>query len=670
MNKLSIVHRIFASCAILVALIVLVAVVAAVNTQQIQSGLHQITNDANQLNTMSADFKQLMIQLDSPLSALQNANSPETLDQARAEFSRIIQRAEQLAKKLVEQAEFYNHPHVSTIIADVIQRLEATIAHESEMARLQAAILQGSGEISNARQEFLLSNSFTAAAINKAVDPAAEFDSYIKSMQSEFHKSREMVQFLVINILSESDPKEMKQLQERAQHFLVNVKDFYQSLLTEVPALADDQEVIDGMKGLFFALEDSGGVIARYIRNVNGELEIQRELELAVGVIADSLKEMEKGTAYVEDVIRETKTDADDAVARMYTAIAIALVIALLISLAVAWALARMIRVPMAKVIDVLGAMSNGNFSLHIDHKGQDEFSLIASSVSSLSDNMKEVIRDLREKSDQLNEVAQRNSQATVRAHSALERQNTEVQGVAAAITQMESAVTEIARNTDSSLEQTLEVEQQATQGRTIMSDSISTISHLAEQIDASNAVIGEVDQLTSKINTIVDVINNIADQTNLLALNAAIEAARAGEHGRGFAVVADEVRQLASQTASSTEEIQNMISQLQKQSEAAVSSMASNVEEMHSTREHIEQASESMNTIQERISLVRDMANLVSEAAGQQQVAAEEITRNVNVVSDVSNENFTEIEGIAKTTGELNDMASEQNQLLSRFSV
>lgn len=227
-----------------------------------------------------------------------------------------------------------------------------------------------------------------------------------------------------------------------------------------------------------------------------------------------------------------------------------------------------------------------------------------------------------------------------------------------------------LARLTDTSREQTNAVERDAQAGRQVMSQSNATLEQLSGQIASSNTVIGQVDDLSRQITRIVEVITSIADKTNLLALNAAIEAARAGEQGRGFAVVADEVRQLASQTATSTDEIQSMIGKLQRQSREAVTAMASSVSEMELTRTQIEEANVAMSQIVGRMEQVRDMANQISEAASQQQIAAEEITRNVNVVSEVSHDNFTQVEQIANSTQELTAMAQTLDKLTQQFRV
>ena len=241
-------------------------------------------------------------------------------------------------------------------------------------------------------------------------------------------------------------------------------------------------------------------------------------------------------------------------------------------------------------------------------------------------------------------------------AKSLADEQNQQTGQLEHSMTEMQQTINEIARNAENAALETNEGKTLAQDGQEIVLDTVKEIKVLSEESES--------------IGGGLDVIRSIAEQTNLLALNAAIEAARAGEQGRGFAVVADEVRTLASRTAQATEEIQKMISKLQQGSHSAVSAIEASAEKAIETTEHVNKANNSLHNISEVIRRINDMNVQVATAAEEQSLSANEINESVKRISILSSESLQGTESAAERSAELNDMGENLSAQLSTFKV
>ncbi|WP_036825394.1 methyl-accepting chemotaxis protein [Photobacterium sanctipauli] len=219
-------------------------------------------------------------------------------------------------------------------------------------------------------------------------------------------------------------------------------------------------------------------------------------------------------------------------------------------------------------------------------------------------------------------------------------------------------------------MERVHEVERASNTGREVMSRNINTAHQLSERLDESVKAVSNLQEMSSNIGSILDVIRNIADQTNLLALNAAIEAARAGEQGRGFAVVADEVRVLAKRTTDSTSEIEQMIQSLQSSSGQAVNVMQSCVGEMENSINQASDANSAMEEIQAIILEISQMSTHIAEAAEEQRSTTAEIARTLEDISHIADSNYMSMEEVAEASNKLDTLSHQQNDLVHRFKL
>lgn len=265
--------------------------------------------------------------------------------------------------------------------------------------------------------------------------------------------------------------------------------------------------------------------------------------------------------------------------------------------------------------------------------------------------------------SDQVSSVADDTLQQVM-------QQRTETDMVASAMNEMSATVQEVAGNASRTAMASQNADDQARDGVSVASQASSAIGQLIEEIEHAAQVVGQVQADSSSISEVLGVITGIAEQTNLLALNAAIEAARAGEQGRGFAVVADEVRTLASRTQNSTEEIQQMIQRLHAAVNAAVKAMEDARQRAAQSGEHVENAAQSLNSIASEVSGINDMNLQIAAAAEEQSAVAEEINRNIATISQIADNTSHGASGTHKQSETLVELAVELRRLVSQFKL
>ncbi|MCL1131055.1 methyl-accepting chemotaxis protein [Shewanella sairae] len=287
-----------------------------------------------------------------------------------------------------------------------------------------------------------------------------------------------------------------------------------------------------------------------------------------------------------------------------------------------------------------------------------------------MATKLKEMIEDINHSSQLLIEASGSLESSSTKVDSSCQLQMSQLEQVATAMNEMTATVTEVAQSAVEASSSSTDVNTRSQQGLSLVADMNTDISHLSADILKVQNVIRSVHAETENVGGILDVIRGIADQTNLLALNAAIEAARAGEHGRGFAVVADEVRSLATKTQQSTNEIQTMISLLQERATQSVSLMDENASSAQKTSTMAEQTSLALQAIQTEIQRVQDMNHQIATASEQQSQVAMEMNQSVVTVNDLARETSIDVQTNVKTSESLNAMAIRLRDSVSSFKL
>ncbi|WP_018953059.1 methyl-accepting chemotaxis protein [Thioalkalivibrio sulfidiphilus] len=352
----------------------------------------------------------------------------------------------------------------------------------------------------------------------------------------------------------------------------------------------------------------------------------------------------------------------------MLTFLLIGLALGVLAAIVLAGAIVRPLRQAIVAMEDI--AQGEGDLTRTLKEQGGPELSALARAFNQFVAKIRNAMSQVTDAVSQLSSAAEQMSVICAETNEGVERQRNETDRVATAMNEMFSTSQEVAGSAGAAADATHAADQAAQDGERIVNEAIASITDLAHEVENAAGVIDSLGQDAEKIDSVMDVIRGIAEQTNLLALNAAIEAARAGEQGRGFAVVADEVRTLASRTQESTREIQQMIERLQAASRKAVEVMESGRKRAHATVEAAHGAKTSLGTITGAVKTINEMNTQIAVASREQSQVAEEMNRNVVNISDVAEVNARAAGQVASATQDLSRLSAELRGLVSQFKL
>ncbi|ULT70299.1 MULTISPECIES: methyl-accepting chemotaxis protein [unclassified Pseudomonas] len=366
--------------------------------------------------------------------------------------------------------------------------------------------------------------------------------------------------------------------------------------------------------------------------------------------------------------------DTNQQAAEQYSS-AFALVVGLLVlatalTLLFAWLLTRSITLPIANALSAAEEIAEGNLTRPIRIDGSDEAGRLLQAMAKMQEKLRDTLQRISGSAGQLASAAEELNSVTDESARGLTQQNNEIEQAATAVNEMTSAVEEVARNAVSTSEASKNATTSAGDGRDLVQETVSAIERMSSDVQSTASLIGDLANESRDIGKVLDVIRGLADQTNLLALNAAIEAARAGEAGRGFAVVADEVRALAHRTQQSTSEIERMIGSIQSGTEHAVDSMRNSTERAESTLNIARGAGLSLDTINSAIIEINERNLVIASAAEEQAQVAREVDRNLVNIRDLSVQSSTGANQTSAASNELSRLAVDLNSLVARFSL
>ena len=368
--------------------------------------------------------------------------------------------------------------------------------------------------------------------------------------------------------------------------------------------------------------------------------------------------------------IDKTDRNAGDQYSMSFNLVITLLVIATGLTVLFAWLLTNSITKPIANALSAAEEIAEGNLTRPITVDGEDEAGRLLLAMSKMQDKLRDTLQRISGSATQLASAAEELNSVTDESARGLTQQNNEIEQAATAVNEMTSAVEEVARNAVSTSEASKNATTSAGDGRDLVQETVSAIERMSADVQSTATLIGDLANESRDIGKVLDVIRGLADQTNLLALNAAIEAARAGEAGRGFAVVADEVRALAHRTQQSTSEIERMIGSIQSGTEHAVDSMRNSTERAESTLNIARGAGLSLDTINSAIVEINERNLVIASAAEEQAQVAREVDRNLVNIRDLSVQSATGANQTSAASNELSRLALDLNNMVGRFSI
>ncbi|SFH78185.1 methyl-accepting chemotaxis protein [Pseudomonas sp. NFPP04] len=342
------------------------------------------------------------------------------------------------------------------------------------------------------------------------------------------------------------------------------------------------------------------------------------------------------------------------------------------IGLLVIWLVGHGIARPLKQMVAMLNdiAQGEGDLTRRLTSDRADELGAIANGFNTFLIKLQGMITQVVSSVQKVSDSSEHTADIAIRTNQGVHKQMVEIDQVATAVHEMTATAQDVARNATQAAQAASHADQAASQGMRIVRDTSTSIGALAGEIGKAVGVVQTLAKDSENINAILTAIRGIAEQTNLLALNAAIEAARAGEQGRGFAVVADEVRNLAQKTQKATEEIQTMIQQLQQGTRDVVRVMEDSQNRTDESVQHAAKAAEALETITQAVSVINDMNTQIASAAEEQSAVAEDINRNVINIGQVANEVAGGADESSAASADLTKLAEQQRRLINQFKV
>ncbi|VVN77484.1 methyl-accepting chemotaxis protein [Pseudomonas fluorescens] len=368
--------------------------------------------------------------------------------------------------------------------------------------------------------------------------------------------------------------------------------------------------------------------------------------------------------------IKEGAVAADELRNSALTWMISGIVLAFIIALTVGVLITRLITRPIAQAVQSAQRIAKGDLTQAITTERTDEAGQLLVALSDMQGGLKSTLVEIANASDQLASAAEELSAVTDESSRGLTRQNDEIQQAATAVNQMTAAVDEVASNAVSTSEASRQATTEAEDGRQQVEQAVSGMSSMVVEINDSTQSVADLAGQVREIGKVIDVIRGIADQTNLLALNAAIEAARAGEQGRGFAVVADEVRALAHRTQTSTVDIEKMIGEVQTGADDAVAAMNKSLTWANNTQTLAQNAGEALQRITASVAKINERNLVIASASEEQAQVAREVDRNLLNIQDLSTQTAAGAHQTSASSQDLSRLATSFNVLVSKFQL
>ncbi|HDZ8877157.1 methyl-accepting chemotaxis protein [Aeromonas dhakensis] len=471
-------------------------------------------------------------------------------------------------------------------------------------------------------------------------------------------------------LLMVDDATDLQARRGRIQANVQKVEQAFRGYEATVGA-AHERQVFNGAKQAWQRYLNSVNLVDQLL--AQGQLEQAKVQLFQSNPIYGELEQAVNGLVEVNlGFVKENRGSLLDSVNMVTSFAMVSIGSLLLFMVAMTWFLTRQICLPLQAVVAQANAIAAGDLTHQLDrqHIGRDELGMLAKASLKMQDNLRGLIEEVVAAVTQLGAAIEEVSAVSEQSAQGIQSQQQEISLVATAMAQMKATVADVAGNTETASESASSANALARRGNQDVQSSLMAITRVAEEIEQAGTLVTELERESAQINVVVDVIRGIADQTNLLALNAAIEAARAGEQGRGFAVVADEVRTLAGRTQASTGEIVAIIETLQARANQAKEVTGQSCEMIRQCVEQSEQTSDGIQQIEEAVAQIADMAIQIASACGEQDAVSDELGRNVERINESSNEVAVGADHTARACLELSQLAAGLRQTIDRFRL
>ncbi|MBH3440579.1 HAMP domain-containing protein [Pseudomonas lutea] len=661
---MTILQRVIGGFALLLVLLLSIVGISYQSTHSISDRLSIITGQSAPLSQAASELNVHILRANQAVLAVlisrdgqQIAEGKKPFDESLGRFNellgstaRYIGDRPELKKNLTQQRE------LSTAYAE--QAATLMKLHGQQVAlNIQARTLQGFATQEGTRLSNMLRDYMAKQRANGSTDSAAAAEALLLEIGKTYDHFAGHAAVSDIDKLKRGLTLQDEVIRDRLKAFVAQDGRTGRIVTVMVNHLLRDLTANDGLFYIYQQDAALAGQVAAQRQAVDGNLQA------VLGKIA------EFGSQAVS-VANSAKAGADSTISTSRSLLLVACVLAVLAAVLIGGWVSHSIRRPLATFREVLKQVTSGDMRVRFDVSRKDEFGELGGYLNELTASLQDTLRELTRSADSLAQTADSNAEISERTTRAVDEQRDRLNSAASAMTEMESTVHEVARRANDTRQAVDDTHELTSKVQERVAETISSIRLQADQINKASLETDELQGYGKQIDGIVDAIRTIAEQTNLLALNAAIEAARAGEQGRGFAVVADEVRSLASRTQTSTSEIQKMIEQMQGKIHSVVKVMNESQTQSNDCVRLASGADELLGSMSSAVNSIRDMNIQIAAATEEQSATVQETSRMVTYINDAAQLAAEGAERTAQSSQDLSEMAQVQRRLLHHFSV
>lgn len=662
--KDSVIKRMYAGFTLIIILFIVSSVMMMTGMSQIQSYFQTVSNSSLPLVSLSNQTSVSLLSADKSFKDFLTTQDAERMEAQRHQFQLASEQFSQTLARL-KQASLEDDSLAERITQ--LEQMEQRYTTEAQAAMSNYQEMQQSQQdVQQSMRRFQRLYAELDTGMKDYVNDLSSISAKIMA-KSYFIKLKD-AEVVTSDALASSDPDYVLSAVEKNKKAVMHLNYAYRGLANQIPDIATrfDQSVQQFTKDI----GKKGGVLDQHNEYLHARAALYDNIANLAVEVDQAMTLLDSFTQYATDTLHDSVAITNDIYDQgVLKAITIGVVI-VLVAAGVGYHIAHSVREPLTRILGALESLTQGDMTQRIDIRRNNEFSRVGIHINSLADNLHDILVKLNDASDNLTQTANANQETSSRAQQQLSQQREQTANVATAMTEMTHSVQEVAQSAQNSQQMIEQVENASESGRQVMSTNITTINQLEHRLNESVQAVNDLQQMSGKIGSILDVIRNIAEQTNLLALNAAIEAARAGEQGRGFAVVADEVRVLAQRTTESTSEIENMINNLQSSSRSASQVIEKCMTDMHSSVEQASNANSAMEEIQSLIMEISRMSSYIAQAASEQSHTTSDIARSIEEINLIADESYQAMSEIAQASSHLTSQANQQSALVHRFTL
>ncbi|GAB3249736.1 methyl-accepting chemotaxis protein [Chitinimonas naiadis] len=657
--RLTVVQRISAGFFVVTGLLLAVGLTGLFGQASVNGSMTNVS-DATQLRSTSQSVLVALLEIGRQADSYHGIREQTELAGIEASYATTSKRIQQLREELLglgkNDAELENTAkQFGSDIATVQTAAEALFSSHKRYAELLPALKKGRSKLEDTADELdgLIADALDGGASNKPL----------------LAKLRKQVKSSVLTATAALQQNKLESAKIAAKDIVPQAEDIKAGFeqLGDGKAVADVHERL----GEYLAVLTGGdALLPTYIRSLEQDAESNKALASLNQHIDSTRKKLEEAGKLAGERVAAATKDASGTSSVAMSAIVIMSLAALAVAIFVALWVTNSIRRPLASVVAQLKRLANGDMTQRVAVQSHDEFGDLARSTNELTDRLRVMLVDISNDAVRLAEASEQSATITAQTSAGIETQKRQTNEMVREMGAMSDSVRAVAEGADRTLSEVRSAREMAERGQGVVEANIQTIEGLANNIESAANVITRLDGYSKDIGRILTVIGEIAEQTNLLALNAAIEAARAGEQGRGFAVVADEVRTLASRTRESTGEIRSVITSLQDGVRDAVKAMG---QSRTGTAASVNQASEAGRALSAILSSMRQvdgMSGEIARAADVQNHATQQLHQGVMGISEIAEQTAHGANQTASSSRELSMLAERLQRQVAQFQV